>query len=300
MSAGQLHVQREVGRIGFVLPACDLAFCVDLDAGGIFAGFARRAVDATKWWSVSCTRGKIVTRLAHRRESAPNRFIRARRLPMLRGGLARSDNSRCGDMNERELLRLCHQHCDWCVGLEDEEDGMTTGEACASMIADVGEKVIRLGWEDLYRRSRELVRADQIVTEAQMYVPPLASLVDCQAFLAACIARCREVLASAPDDAGQDARPDANSKEAAEANGRKAKALPGRFRMPYMQYKAAEEALGRVGKRVTYGDAYRWLIRYIQAMLGHVKLETTAIYTQVSIRKLKEIHTATHPARAKR
>jgi integrase/recombinase XerD len=41
-------------------------------------------------------------------------------------------------------------------------------------------------------------------------------------------------------------------------------------------------------------------IRYIQAMLGHVKLETTAIYTQVSIRKLKEIHTATHPARAKR
>jgi integrase/recombinase XerD len=41
-------------------------------------------------------------------------------------------------------------------------------------------------------------------------------------------------------------------------------------------------------------------VRYIQAMLGHVKLETTAIYTQVSIRKLKEIHTATHPARAKR
>jgi integrase/recombinase XerD len=41
-------------------------------------------------------------------------------------------------------------------------------------------------------------------------------------------------------------------------------------------------------------------IRYIQAMLGHVKLETTAIYTQVSIRKLKEIHTATHPARMQR
>jgi integrase/recombinase XerD len=41
-------------------------------------------------------------------------------------------------------------------------------------------------------------------------------------------------------------------------------------------------------------------IRYIQAMLGHVKLETTAIYTQVSIRKLKEIHTATHPARMER
>ncbi|MCI0547645.1 MAG: hypothetical protein L0027_10220, partial [Candidatus Rokubacteria bacterium] len=35
-------------------------------------------------------------------------------------------------------------------------------------------------------------------------------------------------------------------------------------------------------------------IRFIQQMLGHVKLETTQIYTQVSIRKLKEIHTATH------
>jgi integrase/recombinase XerD len=36
-------------------------------------------------------------------------------------------------------------------------------------------------------------------------------------------------------------------------------------------------------------------VRFIQEMLGHVKLETTQIYTQVSIRKLKEIHTATHP-----
>ncbi len=38
-------------------------------------------------------------------------------------------------------------------------------------------------------------------------------------------------------------------------------------------------------------------VRYIQAMLGHVSLETTQIYTQVSIRKLKDIHTATHPAK---
>ena len=36
-------------------------------------------------------------------------------------------------------------------------------------------------------------------------------------------------------------------------------------------------------------------IRFIQEMLGHAKLSTTQIYTQVSIRKLKEIHTATHP-----
>jgi len=41
-------------------------------------------------------------------------------------------------------------------------------------------------------------------------------------------------------------------------------------------------------------------IRFIQAMLGHVKLDTTQIYTQVSIRKLREIHTATHPAKAVR
>lgn len=41
-------------------------------------------------------------------------------------------------------------------------------------------------------------------------------------------------------------------------------------------------------------------VRFIQAMLGHVSLETTQIYTQVSIRKLKDIHTATHPAKMER
>ena len=38
-------------------------------------------------------------------------------------------------------------------------------------------------------------------------------------------------------------------------------------------------------------------IRYIQQMLGHADLKTTQIYTQVSIRQLKRIHSATHPAR---
>ena len=38
-------------------------------------------------------------------------------------------------------------------------------------------------------------------------------------------------------------------------------------------------------------------IRFIQEMLGHADVSTTQIYTQVSIRQLKEIHTATHPAR---
>ena len=36
-------------------------------------------------------------------------------------------------------------------------------------------------------------------------------------------------------------------------------------------------------------------IRYIQEMLGHVELSTTQIYTQVSIRRLKQVHTLTHP-----
>jgi len=37
-------------------------------------------------------------------------------------------------------------------------------------------------------------------------------------------------------------------------------------------------------------------IRYIQAMLGHAQLSTTQIYTQVSIKKLQQIHELTHPA----
>jgi integrase/recombinase XerD len=38
-------------------------------------------------------------------------------------------------------------------------------------------------------------------------------------------------------------------------------------------------------------------IRYIQAMLGHADLTSTQMYTHVSIRKLQEIHAATHPAK---
>ena len=36
-------------------------------------------------------------------------------------------------------------------------------------------------------------------------------------------------------------------------------------------------------------------IRYVQEMLGHAKLTTTSIYTQVSIDRLKKVHEATHP-----
>jgi len=37
-------------------------------------------------------------------------------------------------------------------------------------------------------------------------------------------------------------------------------------------------------------------IRMIQALLGHAKLETTQIYTHLSIKQLQEVHAATHPA----
>lgn len=38
-------------------------------------------------------------------------------------------------------------------------------------------------------------------------------------------------------------------------------------------------------------------IRFIQVMLGHSDLSTTEVYTRVSIEKLREVHTATHPAK---
>jgi len=37
-------------------------------------------------------------------------------------------------------------------------------------------------------------------------------------------------------------------------------------------------------------------VRFIQAILGHTSLNSTAIYTHVAIRKLVEIHERTHPA----
>ena len=41
-------------------------------------------------------------------------------------------------------------------------------------------------------------------------------------------------------------------------------------------------------------------IRFIQVMLGHANLQTTEVYTHVSIDKLQQIHAATHPARLQR
>ena len=41
-------------------------------------------------------------------------------------------------------------------------------------------------------------------------------------------------------------------------------------------------------------------IRHIQGMLGHEDISSTQIYTKVSIRKMKEVHTANHPAKMSR
>ena len=37
-------------------------------------------------------------------------------------------------------------------------------------------------------------------------------------------------------------------------------------------------------------------IRLIQQLLGHARLDTTQIYTEVAIKALKEAHARTHPS----
>ncbi len=41
-------------------------------------------------------------------------------------------------------------------------------------------------------------------------------------------------------------------------------------------------------------------LRFIQAMLGYADFRATQVYTHVSIRKLQEIHAATHPAKVEK
>jgi integrase/recombinase XerD len=37
-------------------------------------------------------------------------------------------------------------------------------------------------------------------------------------------------------------------------------------------------------------------IRYIQQMLGHATINSTQVYTKVSLKMLREVHSKTHPA----
>jgi integrase/recombinase XerD len=52
--------------------------------------------------------------------------------------------------------------------------------------------------------------------------------------------------------------------------------------------------MAALGSRPHSGRSDR-LSLFIQQLLGHAQLTSTQIYTQVSIRKLKEVHSATHP-----
>jgi len=64
----------------------------------------------------------------------------------------------------------------------------------------------------------------------------------------------------------------------------------------------AQANLGKSGSCHTFRHTMATLmlegganLRYIQQMLGHAELSTTEIYTHVAIRKLQQIHSATHP-----
>src|SRR2546430_10521555 len=64
----------------------------------------------------------------------------------------------------------------------------------------------------------------------------------------------------------------------------------------------AQANLGKSGSCHTFRHTMATLmlegganLRYIQQMLGHADLNSTEIYTHVAIRKLQQIHAATHP-----
>ena len=40
-------------------------------------------------------------------------------------------------------------------------------------------------------------------------------------------------------------------------------------------------------------------VRFVQEMLGHIDMDSTLVYTRVSIQKLREVHAETHPASKK-
>jgi len=61
--------------------------------------------------------------------------------------------------------------------------------------------------------------------------------------------------------------------------------------------KAADDGLDRhqAGGLAVLMDGYLD-VRIIQQLLGHAKLETTQVYTEVSIKLLQDVHARTHPA----
>ena len=78
------------------------------------------------------------------------------------------------------------------------------------------------------------------------------------------------------------------------------------FELPNMSYvvnRAVKAAnMGKLGSCHLFRHTMATLmleggadVRFIQAMLGHTKLSTTEIYTRVSILKLQQIHSSTHP-----
>ena len=54
--------------------------------------------------------------------------------------------------------------------------------------------------------------------------------------------------------------------------------------------------VGGAGAAMGHVDEGELHAALVFAMLVHARLETTQIYTQVSIRQLKQIHSASHPA----
>ncbi len=72
---------------------------------------------------------------------------------------------------------------------------------------------------------------------------------------------------------------------------------------PYVSRYVKASGAAKTGSRHLFRHAMATLmlengtdVRMIRAIFGHVELTTTEIYTHVAITKLKQVHTATHPA----
>jgi len=77
------------------------------------------------------------------------------------------------------------------------------------------------------------------------------------------------------------------------------KRIPGKILMRYVQASGVQKHVSLHTFRHTVATLLLESgadIRAVQELLGHVKLNTTQIYTRVSIKKLREVHSATHPA----